>query len=90
MNVYPNPTNNSLNISYRLDYWSGWKEKSKYMDLNIYNLLGELVYNESKVIKDESLLVHRIDASEFSSGSYIITLFLNGEFIVSNYFVNLK
>jgi hypothetical protein len=90
INVYPNPTNNSLNINYRLDYWSGWKEKSKYMDLNIYNLLGELVYNESKVIKDETLLVHRIDVSEFSSGSYIITLFLNGEFIVSNYFVNLK
>ena len=60
------------------------------MDLNIYNLLGELVYNESNVIKDEPLLVHRIDASKFSSGSYIITLFLNGELIVSNYFVNLK
>ena len=90
MNVYPNPTNNSLNISYRLDYWSGWKEKSKYIDLNIYNLLGELVYNESKVIKDKPLLVHRVDATKFSSGSYIITLFINGEFIVSNYFVNLK
>ena len=90
INVYPNPTNNSLNISYRLDYWSKWKEKSQYMELNIYNLLGELVYTERKVIRDKPLLVHRIDATKFSSGSYIITLFLNGEFIVSNYFVNLK
>ena len=88
--VYPNPTNKTLNITYRLDYWSGWKAKTNYMDLNIYNILGELVFKERKEKKDKTLITHQIDTSEFSTGPYIITLFLNGEFIVSNYFINLK
>ena len=90
LKVFPNPTNNSLTISYMLSDWKKWEGINKTLDLKIYNLLGELVYSESKVFKYQLTLSHSIDTSQFSSGSYFVTISQNGRLIMSKHFVNLK
>ena len=90
MNVYPNPSNNHIYISYELDYGMDFDQIGKNLSLTISNLLGQQIYSENILIKDQSFLNHRINASKFSSGTYIITLITKGKKIGSEFFVNLK
>ena len=90
MNVYPNPSNNHIYISYELDYGMDSDQIGKNLSLTISNLLGQQIYSENILIKDQSFLNHRINASKFSSGTYIITLITKGKKIGSEFFVNLK
>ena len=53
-------------------------------------VLHELNQGFEDAIKDQSFLNHRINASKFSSGTYIITLLTKGKKIGSEFFVNLK
>ena len=88
--IYPNPTNNSLNVSYELSDWGKQGESNDTIHLKIYNILGKLVYNVSKVVDQGPKISYNIDASNFRSGTYYVRLSQNGKLITSKKFVNLK
>ena len=88
--IYPNPTNNSLNLSYELSDWGKQGESNDIIHLKIYNILGKLVYNVSKVVDQGPKISYSIDASNLNSGTYYVTLSQNGKLIMSKKFVNLK
>ena len=88
--IYPNPTNNSLNLSYELSDWGRQGESNDTIHLKIYNILGKLVYNVSKVVDQGPKISYNIDASNFRSGTYYVTLSQNGKLITSKKFVNPK
>ena len=88
--IYPNPTNNSLNLSYDISDWGKQGGTNDILDLKIYNILGKLVYNVSKVVDQGPKISYNIDATNFRSGTYYVTLSQNGKLITSKKFVNLK
>ena len=90
LKIYPNPTNNSLNVSYELSEWEKQSGSNDTIHLKIFNILGKLVYNESKVADQGPKISYNIDASNFRSGTYYVTLSQNGKLIMSKKFVNLK
>jgi len=71
---YPNPFNPSTNISYTLT-------KEGYVNLSVYNLLGESI--STLVNKRQGSGLHNVlfNASYLSSGVYIYKLIFNGKSI---------
>ena len=61
--------NNSLNVSYELSEWEKQGGSNDTIYLKIYNILGKLVYNESKVAYQRPKISYSIDASNFRSGT---------------------
>jgi hypothetical protein len=64
---YPNPFNPTTNISFEL-------ELPSYVDLNIYNLKGDLVRNILSKRLNNGLYQITLDASNMSSGVYFYSL----------------
>ncbi len=88
--IYPNPTNNSLNVRYELSEWEEQGGLNDTIHLKIYNILGKLVHSEIKVAYQGPKISYNVDASNFRSGTYYVTLSQNGKLIMSKKFVNLK
>jgi len=65
--IYPNPTENYFTIDLN-------KENTGKVQMEIYNMKGELIL--SKEFSDKSILINNND---FSKGTYIIKLTINGE-----------
>ena len=61
MNIYPNPANNKVNITGNF---------SNNAELRIYNLLGNLVYNQ--IITSST---STIDVSEYKKGVYVVNIY---------------
>jgi uncharacterized repeat protein (TIGR01451 family) len=68
--VYPNPTNG--NIYLELD-------QAELIDIKIYNLLGNLVYQKNQSSKEE------IDISQLVDGTYVVNFQMNNKFFVSKF-----
>ena len=64
INIYPNPTNNLVNIEF-----SGITAKST---INVYNLVGENII--SKEIDPSFTNLLQIDLSSYKSGIYFVTV----------------
>jgi endonuclease I len=74
---YPNPANDELNIS--VNNYSG------ELDIQVYNIIGSLVYSEKSNINNN----HKISLSEIESGIYFIKITYGGfsntqKFIIKN------
>lgn len=66
VNVFPNPTNNNLNISFN-------SSKTAKIDIAIFDLLGkELLKKHSSVIMGSNIF--DVDCSSLSKGTYIIRM----------------
>ena len=66
MNVYPNPANSLVNVSFNL------ADRSE-VTVNVYNTLGEVVYTENKGSMVGSNIV-TINTDNFSNGMYMVEL----------------
>ena len=71
---YPNPFENSTNISYHL-------VGAAQMEIGIYNLLGERVMLIADQTQAEGQYQYRWDAAEFASGIYILRMVVNDHLI---------
>ena len=60
--IYPNPTNQNLNIEYNLS-------ANKWIAIKVYNPLGQLVFTKNNLPNSGSL---QIDVSNFEEGIYFI------------------
>ncbi|HZW39497.1 MAG TPA: YCF48-related protein [Ignavibacteriaceae bacterium] len=82
LNVYPNPFNSYITILYKISIPGN-------PEINIYNTLGEKVYNE--FLGEQNIGEHKrmINAVELSSGIYYLTLKVKDK-IVSSKIVLLK
>ena len=67
MSIYPNPTSNLCSIKFKLS-------QSKTLLVNIFNVLGEKVYNIQKNIFSEGENELKLNTSNLSNGIYIIEL----------------
>ena len=82
MNIFPNPTNDKLNLSFNLntsqDY--GWL---------IYNELGAIV-SQSRINNNYSSLniIEEINVSELKAGLYFISLIVDDNVITKEFIVN--
>ena len=66
ISVYPNPTNNIVNINYNL-------EDSSTVILRLTNIQGQII-SETKVDKSNGLQTDSIDLSNESAGMYFLTI----------------
>lgn len=66
LNIYPNPTNNTLSISYTL-------ENPSKIVLRITNIQGQIIL-DSEMNKSNGMQTDTIDISDQSSGIYFLTL----------------
>ena len=64
--VYPNPSSGKFTIS----------SKSAISSVEVYNLLGELVYSDCKFSGQKSI---ELDLSNRSKGVYVIRIFIGKE-----------
>ncbi len=64
--VYPNPTNSIINI-----FWNNTFNKSREIELNIFNVVGKLVRSE-KISNQNSM--HKISIADLSNGIYLLSL----------------
>lgn len=67
LNVYPNPVSDIANIAFDL-------RGSESINLNVYNALGEVVYNISNTSFSEGFHTLEINTSQFTDGIYYINL----------------
>lgn len=67
VSVYPNPSNGNFDLRFA--------EANGNISLTVYNALGQLVYEESLVVK--SNMIHSMNLSDLESGVY--TLKMNGD-----------
>lgn len=66
LNVYPNPANSSVNMSFEL-------MNREEVTVNVYNTLGEIVYSENKGEMTGKQLV-TINTENFANGMYMVEL----------------
>ncbi len=71
LNVYPNPASSEINISYITNVKGSTQ-------LNIYNVLGGLVYNANNLEKESDIVKINIDENALNSGIYIVELNTQG------------
>ncbi|MFY7787976.1 MAG: T9SS type A sorting domain-containing protein, partial [Thermoflexibacteraceae bacterium] len=62
-NIYPNPTNDVLNVSF--------EDVAENANVRIVNLAGVEVYNRNVTSTDR---LFKVDVSQFTQGMYIITV----------------
>ena len=66
LNVYPNPTNDKLNIIYQAG-------KEQQLNLNIFNTIGQSMMNNQFKL-DAGIHTIVVDAIDYAKGMYIIKL----------------
>ena len=81
VNVYPNPFANNANISFNL-------QKAENVKVNVYNIIGELVYSidNGQMSKGEHKV--KIDGSKLPSGMYFVNLITGENNIVTKVSLN--
>lgn len=67
LNLYPNPANSLVNVSFNL------ADKSE-VTVNVYNTLGELVYTENKGEMAPGAQLVAVNTENFSNGMYMVEL----------------
>jgi hypothetical protein len=67
LNVYPNPATDLTNITFFLN-------KANNVKLEVYNMMGELVYATDNKLHTPGYYNYKIDASDFANGFYIVNL----------------
>ncbi len=72
--VYPNPANDFAELTFNLD-------KSSFVNVEVYNAMGQKVNTLLNQILDMGLHGLTIDLSSYSSGSYYIRMTVNGHSI---------
>lgn len=65
INIYPNPAKSIVNIE--------TYNKEKIININIYNLFGQLVFNKNRI----DIAINQVDISSLQHGLYIIEIKLN-------------
>ena len=78
LNIYPNPTSQSINISISKNNLNEYRWV-------IYNELGSIV-NQSRTIKTSGIVNEKIDVSNLKSGVYFIS-FIFGEKVLTKEFI---
>jgi len=77
-NIYPNPSHNSVNISYKL-------EKKQDINFEIYNEAGISVYNKNiNKTKSENI---EVDVSNFNKGIYFVKLRTKNNHITKKFII---
>lgn len=69
--IYPNPAKNEINISLKLN-------QNEKMTLNIYNVNGQLVITNNRLIKEENNTI-KVDTNLLDSGIYFCALITGSE-----------
>lgn len=64
LNIFPNPATTICNLSYTL-------QNDEYVKVSVYNLLGELVYIETKNVNAGNVM-HALNISGLNSGNYSV------------------
>lgn len=72
--LYPNPFSNYTNITITT-------HETSHIRVNMYNILGELVYQSDEGIHGSGKQLIRIDGEEFDNGVYIVQLTVNDQVI---------
>lgn len=67
LNMYPNPANNQLNLSYQLAV-------SGRTTITIFNLLGEVVMHQDLGMNSTNLQNHNIDIASLPQGNYMVQM----------------
>ena len=82
MNIFPNPTNDKLNLSFNL-------HTSQDYRWLIYNELGAIV-SQSRINNNYSSLniIEKINVSELKAGLYFISLITNDHVITKELIIN--
>ncbi len=75
INLYPNPTNGIINISFDNVINTKWQ-------IEVFNSIGSLVYTEELSKIDKT--IHKVDLGNFSRGMYFIKISTNTESCVKN------
>lgn len=76
MKIYPNPASDYSNIMFNLN-------ERTHVELSVYNLTGEVIFQESKQNLSLGMNSFTLNTSEFSSGIYFVKLRL-GDQITTN------
>lgn len=66
-NPYPNPFNSSTTIPYNLD-------KQTNISLDLFDIKGRHIRNLEKGVKQPGAYIEKLNASDLSSGNYIVNL----------------
>lgn len=74
INIYPNPINNSATVAFNLN-------QTEKVQMNVYNLLGEVVYSLDKGVMNAGNNEISFSANELSAGVYFIQLSLGNNVI---------
>ncbi len=75
MITYPNPSNGLINVMFRT-------EEQENVSINVYNVLGEMVYEENLGVQPAGTVQSNIDLTEMNSGIYFVNATV-GETIIS-------
>ena len=72
--VYPNPISDYTNISITI-------QEAKHIRINIYNLLGETVYQSDEGILGSGEQLIKIDGTGFENGVYMVQILIDDQVI---------
>ena len=78
LNIYPNPTSQSINISVNENNLNDYRWV-------VYNELGSIV-NQSRSIKNSGVIDEKIDVSNLTPGVYFIS-FISEEKVLTKEFI---
>lgn len=79
--VYPNPTNNNLNVSFHLN-------QKEVVSLELYDLTGRIVYTHHESKTSPGLNYSTVNCSELSVGTYLLKVRKNNSASVVKVVIN--
>lgn len=79
LKLYPNPTND--NLTFELSNFGG-----KDVTFQVINMLGQTVYSEKILNKNNEVIAHTFNVSNFTNGIYCITI-IGGNKTISKTFI---
>lgn len=77
VNVYPNPSNNVANLTFA-------SNSNTDANITIYNVIGEIVYQENKSVQVGDNLFE-LNVNSFSNGNYIVRVEMENEIITTKF-----
>ncbi|MEO5673020.1 MAG: T9SS type A sorting domain-containing protein [Chitinophagales bacterium] len=82
MKLYPNPATNGIHIE---GYFAS--QEDGIAEIEIYNMLGQIVYREQQDIAGGKLYSDLIFDERFGSGNYLTRISLNGDMIKQSFII---